>query len=1000
MRTLLPRSPLLLLACAGLGAAQSVYQEHIRPVLEKQCIVCHNPTTKQAGLDLSTREKMLRGGERGPAVVPGDVNESLLYAYITHKRQPGMPMGGQQLAPAVIARFAEWIKAGAAFDDKTAGSAPIVSSHWSFQKPLRPAVPRAQNAAWPANPIDAFIAAEHQRRGLKPQPEADRYTLVRRLYLDLIGLPPTPSQAEAFVKDAAPNAYEKVVDELLATEQYGERWGRHWMDIWRYSDWYGSGAKEVRNSHRHMWRWRDWIVQSLNDDKSYGRMIEEMLAGDEIAPTDPKVLPATGFLARNWYRFNRNVWLVDTVEATTAAFLGVTLKCARCHDHKYDPFPQTDYYRFRAFFEPHDIRIDRVSGQADRIEAGLSRAYDSEAKDALPDEEGGINMLPNVFGKTFLFVRGDENNPDKDQEMQPGTPRVLGGSAINIAPVELPVEAYYPDVRPFVATDLMASAKAAVKASEDKLGKLRAELEAAQRELGQPAQAVSGPPIDFAKEVKPIFELRCASCHLGRGTSGGLSLSSEPTLKAGGKSGPAVIPGKSAESLLMKLLTGQKEPRMPLSGPPLEDAQIKLIAGWINRLPRKKPEEIVKEQPGLISAAEKEIIAAKAEVVALEARIRVEHAKYAQSPSPELEKLTDEAKLKEREANLLRAEDSFFRAQLKMTEAMATPVADEEQRKVRERNIAAAKKNLEAALAALNKPADAYTPLGRLYPKMSTGRRLGLARWITSSDNPLTARVAVNHIWTRHFGKPLVPSMIDFGKNGKAPTNPALLDWLAVEFMDSGWSMKKLHRLMVTSRAYRMDSAAPVSSEANLKLDPDNTALWRMNPRRLEAEAIRDSVLKVSGALDLTIGGPELHEEKDQDVPRRSLYFHLTPDAQLLFLKVFDGVDPTACYRRSESIVPQQALALANSKLSLDQSQRLTGLLGGTATPASDFVRKAFLTTLSRPASALEEQKSIAFIDRQAALLTESPGAEPAELRARQSLVHVLFNRDEFVSIR
>jgi hypothetical protein len=199
---------------------------------------------------------------------------------------------------------------------------------------------------------------------------------------------------EAFVNDRSPDAYEKVVDELLASRQYGERWGRHWMDVWRYSDWYGSGNREVRNSHRHMWRWRDWIVRSLNEDKSYGRMIEEMLAGDEIAPTDPDVLAATGFLARNWYRFNRNVWLVDTVEATSAAFLGVTLKCARCHDHKYDPFPQQDYYRFRAFFEPHDIRIDRVAGQPDRIEAGLSRAYDSEAKEAGPDEEGGINMLP------------------------------------------------------------------------------------------------------------------------------------------------------------------------------------------------------------------------------------------------------------------------------------------------------------------------------------------------------------------------------------------------------------------------------------------------------------------------------------------------------------------------------------------------------------------------------------------------------------------------------
>jgi mono/diheme cytochrome c family protein len=973
--------PTLILAGAGCVPAQPLYREHIRPVLEKQCVVCHNATARQAGLDLSTREKMLRGGERGPAVVPGQVSESLLYAYIAHQRKPGMPMGGPQLAPAVIARFAEWIQAGALFDDKPAVTSGGASSHWSFRPPVRPAVPAVKNPEWAANPIDAFLAAEHERLGLEPQPEADRYTLLRRVYLDLKGLPPTPAQVEGFVADRSPDAYEKVVDELLASRQYGERWGRHWMDVWRYSDWYGSGNREVRNSHRHMWRWRDWIVRSLNEDKSYGRMIEEMLAGDELAPTDPDVLAATGFLARNWYRFNRNVWLVDTVEATSAAFLGVTLKCARCHDHKYDPFPQTDYYRFRAFFEPHDIRIDRVTGQPDRIEAGLSRAYDSEAKEAGPDEEGGINMLPPVFGKTFLFVRGDENSPDKDQEMQPGTPGVLGGPPVKIAPIELPVEAYYPDMRSFVAGDLLTGAKAAVKAAEEKKAKLEAELDEAKRE---PLANASAAPLDYNKQIKPIFEQRCASCHLGRGTSGGLSLASEATLKAGGKNGPAVIAGKSSASLLLKLLKGEKEPRMPLSGPPLDPPQVALIADWIDRLPRKKPEEIVKEHPGLISAAQKDIVAAQAEVVAMEARVRAEQAKYAKVPDPNLEELTEEAKLKERDANLLRAEESFFRAQLKMTEAMAAPAQDEEQRKVRERNIAAAKKNLEAALAALNKPADAYSPLGKLYPKVSTGRRLGLARWITSPENPLTARVAVNHIWTRHFGKPLVPSVIDFGQNGKTPTNPALLDWLATEFVNSGWSMKKLHRLMVTSRAYRMDSSAPAADHPNLKADPNNLALWRMNPRRLEAEAIRDSVLAVSGALDLTMGGPELHEEKDQDVPRRSLYFHLTPDAQLLFLKVFDGVDPTACYVRSESIVPQQALALANSKLSFDESKRLSKLLGGDATPASDFVRKAFLTTLGRPASAVEVEKSLAYLERQ----------------PRESLIHVLFNRDEFVSIR
>jgi mono/diheme cytochrome c family protein len=252
---------------------------------------------------------------------------------------------------------------------------------------------------------------------------------------------------------------------------------------------------------------------------------------------------------------------------------------------------------------------------------------------------------------------------------------------VKIVPVELPVQAYYPDIRPFVAEDLLAAAKAAVKTAGDKQANLQAELDEANREIAQgPRASASAAPLDYDKQIKPIFEQRCASCHLGRGTSGGLSLASEATLKVGGKNGPAVIAGKSASSLLLKLLKGQKEPRMPLSGPPLEEAQVALIADWIDRLPRKKPEEIVKEHPGLISAAQKDIVAAKAEVVAMEARIRVEQAKYAKVPDPNFEKLTDEAKLRERDANLLRAEENFFPCAMKMTEAMAAPAQDEEQR--------------------------------------------------------------------------------------------------------------------------------------------------------------------------------------------------------------------------------------------------------------------------------------------------------------------------------
>src|SRR5262249_23145443 len=264
-----------------------------------------------------------------------------------------------------------------------------------FEKVRRPPLPQVRNAAWERNPIDAFLAAEHERHGLEPRPEASKPVLLRRVYLDLIGLPPTTAELHAFLDDRSPDAYEKVVDRLLARPRSGERWGRHWMDVWRYSDWAGYGA-EVRDSQKHIWRWRDWVIESLNADKGYDRMVQEMLAADELAPGDADAARATGFLVRNWYLFNRNVWLDRAGEHTGRACLGVTLNCARCHDHFFDPFTQKEYTAFRAVFEPHDVRTDRVPGVVDVNRDGLVRVYDKN-----PD------------APTYLFLRGDEANPDK-----------------------------------------------------------------------------------------------------------------------------------------------------------------------------------------------------------------------------------------------------------------------------------------------------------------------------------------------------------------------------------------------------------------------------------------------------------------------------------------------------------------------------------------------------------------------------------------------------------
>jgi hypothetical protein len=366
----------------------------------------------------------------------------------------------------------------------------------------------------------------------------------------------------------------------------------------------------------------------------------------------------------------------------------------------------------------------------------------------------------------------------------------------------------------------------------------------------------------------------------------------------------------------------------------------------------------------------------------------------------------------------LKAEANLLRAQQKLAESLSgPPPADEKAEKAREKKVAAARKQLKAAEEALGQSAESYTPLGKLYPKSSTGRRLALARWIASKDNPLTARVAVNHIWLRHFGRPLVPTVANFGLSGTPPKHSKLLDWLAVEFMENNWSMNAFHRSLVTSQTYRMQSWAVAAKHPNEAIDPENHFYWRMNPRRMEAEVVRDSVLHVAGQLDTTLGGAPLDEGSDQNVYRRSLYFRQTPYTQTEFLKLFDVASPNECYERAESIVPQQALALANSRLALTQARLLARRLSeqpkGSANQAA-FVTAAFETVLGRSPSAKERAKAGEFLLRQTELLripdrlTSFGTGSPAEIqpatepssRARENLVQVLFNHNEFVTIR
>ena len=375
------------------------YRRDIKPLLEAKCFVCHSALKQEAELRLDAIRLMRQGGASGAAIIPRNSADSLLMRRIRATdidlRMPpadsGHPLTGKQ-----IALLKSWIDSGAVAPDEPIPADP--RHHWAFQPPTRPAVPDV-DAPWVRSEIDRFLAAEHQRLGLVAVAQAPRSLLLRRVYLDLTGLPPTRNELHLFLDDQSPVAWKRAVDRLLDSPRYGERWARHFMDIWRYSDPSGYG-NEIRDGRKHIWRWRDWIVESLNSDKGYDRMVVEMLAADEAAPNDLDAARATGFMARNWYKFNRNVWLDNIVEHSSKAFLGLTINCARCHDHKYDPLSHHEYYRMRAFYEPHDVRDDPLGQSESEM---LVRTYDAR-----------------LSTPTYPFFQGDENRPDKAHPLDPG----------------------------------------------------------------------------------------------------------------------------------------------------------------------------------------------------------------------------------------------------------------------------------------------------------------------------------------------------------------------------------------------------------------------------------------------------------------------------------------------------------------------------------------------------------------------------------------------------
>lgn len=862
------------------------YVEKIKPLLHKRCFSCHGSLKQEGDLRLDTASLMVEGG----VITRGNPHESSILERVAatdiEERMPP-EHEGEPLSKKEIELLRAWIVAGApAPADEQPEADP--QSHWSFQPLVRPAVPTVANSTWPKNTIDAFIAHQHVEQGLQPQKEASRILLIRRLYIDLTGVPPSAAEIKKFANDSSPQWYENTVEELLKDPRHGERWARHWMDVWRYSDWWGLG-QQLRNSQKHIWHWRDWIIESLNNDLPYDEMVRQMLAADELYPNDLDKLRATGYLARNYFLFNRNQWMDETVEHVSKGFLGITMNCAKCHDHKFDPIEQVDFYKLRAVFEPYHVRLDMVPGETNLTKDGIPVAFDG-----MPDDP------------TYLFIRGQDSTPDKSTVIAPGIPEIFAFQHLKVEEVSLPSDAWQPARRSGIIEAHVSAAQSQLSAADRKLIAAHKKVDAANN--AKPSEAKDN------EIVKAQNELRAAEMAQAVASDAFTSVQ------------------RRAEAMTVQWIDSDK------------NAQASAAAAAV--------------------LAERQLALTKAKQALLTAKTKLDQAK---DKKDDLTKKVGEAK----------------KAVTQAESKLKSPITADE----KFTPLVGAKWTPTRFFSSLKDD-----PTVKFHPK-STGRRTALAKWITDKRNPLTARVAVNQIWTRHMGQPLVATVFDFGRNGADPTHPDLLNWLASELIDHNWSMKHIHRLIVNSAAYRMDSSV-AGREVNVAQDPDNKHLWRRVAIRLESQVVRDSILELAGSLDKTIGGPPVPKSKQDKSTRRSMYFFHSNNDRNLFLTMFDEARVKDCYKREQSIVPQQALALTNSKLVFDSSKSIAQQLSQQAKDDLSFIKKAFTVILSMTASDVEIKASLQAIESWKKLPDGSTET------ARANFVWALVNHNDFVTLR
>ncbi len=861
----------LLAHAAGAQPGPVSFSRDVAPILKRSCVSCHGASQQMSGYDMRTREAALKGGSHGVAIVAGKAGASPLIRRLTGAVQPAMPLGGK-LPDKEIAVIRQWIAEGAVWDETvgaesaTATGARRITDQdrnwWAFQKPVRREPPVAGNPQWRTNAIDGFIFDALAGKNLKPAGRANRATLVRRAYLDLTGLPPAPEDTDAFLRDESPAAFARLVDRLLASPRYGERWGRHWLDVARYAD---SGGYEQDFTYPNAWRYRDYVIRAFNEDKPYDRFVREQIAGDELDGGGYDALIATGFHrvgATVGFREKDNpqyryTYLDDLIGTTTRAFLGLTVSCARCHDHKFDPISQMDFYRLQAAFFPY-INYDHPLVPAEKASAWQARTLEIDAK-IRPLQER-IRAIEEPYRRQAFEQR------------------------LGTFPEDIRVAVRTPDEQRSEGQKLLATQVLTIRPGN-------------YRSLMKPEDRAEADRL--SQEVRKLERQRPEPLPVAMGIRDG-----DYRLAPLGP-GDDEAPGKGVKTDKEDL----NETYVPVAGKPYVPPK----AYFLDRGDYLSPGAEV--QPGF------------------------------------LEVLTD-----------------------------------------------------------LGVPPSIRPTGGRI----TTGRRRALAEWIASPENPLTARVMVNRIWQHHFGRGLVATASNFGMLGLRPSHPELLDWLATEFIGSGWSVKHMHRVILNSETYRM--ASEYKSEEGLRADPENTLLWHYPLRRLEGEAVRDVILAVSGNLNLEAGGPAyfppvpervrqsvskgiwLVNEEGPAVWRRGVYSYVKRGMKFPMFEVFDQPDPNvSCEGRTVSTAPTQALTLLNNEFVLSQVRAFAGRVQRLAGPEQQAqVRMAYRIALSREPSAKELSENVAFLNRQ---MAAHGGAASAGVEALADLCDVLVNLNEFLYI-